>query len=128
MRICACRWEDAIALLQSTGFIPVTESSVPSVVQRFKMRDSVVKAVADDTLINAAESLRNLFLQFSQDTDISNKRKGSSSSSASSLAQKLHDIKVQASALTSFATMAKDSLNRSDTPARVARLDVSVSS
>ena len=92
------------------------------------MRDGVIKAVADDALIFAAESLRSLYAQQSQDMEINAQHRGNTVSVTASLAQKLQDIKIQAAALTAFATSAKDCLNRSDTPARVAQLDVSVSS
>jgi hypothetical protein len=92
------------------------------------MQDDFIKAVTDDTLIFAAESLRSLYGQLSQEMEISAQRRGNSIGATSSLGQKLHDIKIKASALTAFATAAKDCLSRSDTPARVARLDVSVSS
>lgn len=92
------------------------------------MRDGVLRAVADDVLIFAAESLRNLYGQLSQEMEVNSQQRGNVVAATMSLGQKLHDIKVQASALTAFATLARDYLNRSDTPSRVARLDVGVSS
>ena len=121
------RWEDALSLLQITSLFPASENDVVACVQKYKLEADCIKAVADDTIIYAAEALKSLYGLLSQEMELNGQKKRAPMGTTSSLAQKLHDIKNRASALTAFATSARDCWNRSDTPAKVARLDVSVS-
>lgn len=122
------RWDDATNLFYDIGIVPASENLVSASAQKFRILDKVIIDAADDMIIMNAEILHTRFLELSQEMDLTARMRGNVVASTTSLNQQLYDIKTKASALTAFATAIRDRLNRADTVARVAKLDVSFSS